>query len=207
MNRTWTVSLILLINVVVFIAWLTPSIEHFRFMERNFTVSWIGLADGRYWTILTSVFSHNMLLHLLVNMFVLQSFGSILERYLGAWTFLKFYLLAGIVGSTTHALLSNFYLGLPEQAALGASGAIAGLVLLFSMLFPREKILLFAIIPMPAIVGAILFIGLDIWGLTAQAKGGGLPIGHGAHLGGAACGIIYYFRALRGRRRHARVYY
>ena len=42
-------------------------------------------------------------------------------------------------------------------------------------------------------VGAILFVGLDVWGVIAQAGGGGLPIGHGAHLGGALAGLIYYF--------------
>jgi membrane associated rhomboid family serine protease len=48
-------------------------------------------------------------------------------------------------------------------------------------------------------VGALAFIGLDVWGLIAQAEGGGLPIGHGAHLGGAFTGILYYFLFLRGR--------
>lgn len=66
-------------------------------------------------------------------------------------------------------------------------------------MFPREKILLFGIIPLPAIVGALAFIGLDIWGVVAQAGGGGLPIGHGAHLGGAITGIIYYLLYLRPR--------
>ncbi len=48
-------------------------------------------------------------------------------------------------------------------------------------------------------VGAFLFIGLDVWGLVAQSGGGGLPIGHGAHLGGAITGIIYYLLFLKPR--------
>ena len=68
---------------------------------------------------------------------------------------------------------------------------------MFALLFPRARILLFGIIPMPALVGALLFVGLDVVGLIAQTEGGGLPIGHGAHLGGAATGVLYYFLVIR----------
>jgi membrane associated rhomboid family serine protease len=132
-------------------------------------------------------------------MLVLQSFGTIMAAVLGTRRFLAFYLVAGMVASFSHAFVSAFIVGNPDIPAVGASGAIAGLVLVFSLMFPREKILLFFIIPLPAMVGALAFIGLDIWGLIAQAEGGGLPIGHGAHLGGAFTGILYYFLFLRGR--------
>lgn len=197
MRRLSLVTLIIFLNVVVFFFWQSSEESKLLFMEDNFSVSWQGLLAGRYWTLLTSVFSHNIFIHILLNMFVLRSFGSLIEEVIGAWRFLKFYLAAGILGSIVHASVSNFYLHTPEQAAVGASGAIAGLVLLFSLMFPREKILLFAIIPVPAMLGALILIGLDLWGLLAQHGGGGLPIGHGAHLGGAAMGILYYFLVLR----------
>ena len=57
---------------------------------------------------------------------------------------------------------------------------------------------------MPAMVGAVLFVGLDIWGVVAQAEGGGLPIGHGAHLGGAIAGLIYFFILRAGMQRRLR---
>lgn len=132
-----------------------------------------------------------MLLHLALNMFVLSSFGPIVELTLGARRFVQFYLMASVVSSLSHALVSNYILSEPSLPALGASGAIAGLILLFSLLFPRQKILLLGFIPVPAILGAVLFVALDLWGLSAQAEGGGLPIGHGAHLGGAFTGLIY----------------
>lgn len=47
-------------------------------------------------------------------------------------------------------------------------------------------------IPIPAIFASALIIGLDVWGLIEQTRGGTLPIGHGAHLGGAFCGLMYY---------------
>ncbi len=198
-RRSILVSAIILINIAVFVLWQQESYE--SFMADNFLVSWTGLREGRYWTLLTSVFSHSSLMHIFINMFVLNSFGSLLEMVLGHWRFLWFYLAAGIFSSLSHAVVSNWLMHVPEMPALGASGAIAGLVLVFSLTFPEEKILLFGLIPLPALWGALAFVGLDLWGLSAQAKGGGLPIGHGAHLGGALAGAVYYFVYLRKRMR------
>lgn len=193
------VPVIIALNVAVYVSWflrldgaLNP-----EFMQQNFTVSWDLVAEGRYWTLLTAVFSHTMIWHIFLNMMVLRSFGTLLEQVLGSWRFLKFYLTAGVCGSLVHILVSKFILNEPEMGAVGASGAISGLVLVFALLFPREKILLFAVIPVPALVGALGLMGLDVWGLVSQAEGGGLPIGHGAHLGGALAGILYYFVTLR----------
>ncbi len=200
--RARFVTLIIIINLIVFGAWATAkSQESLEFMRLNFLVSWLHLQAGLYWTLVTSAFSHNLLWHFLINMFVLQSFGTIVEQVLGSMRFLTFYLLAAVVSSLTHCLVSAFYIGNPSIPALGASGAISGLVLIFSLMFPKEKILIFGLIPIPALFGALAFIGLDLWGLNAQAAGGGLPIGHGAHLGGALTGILYYFVFLRHRLR------
>lgn len=198
-RRVFVVKFIIALNIVVFLLWKTPSEDVFLFMAQNFLVSWDALAQGRIWTLVTSVFSHNLLFHLLINMFVLQSFGRVLEMHFNARSFLKFYLLAGIIASLSHALVSAWILGRPDLPALGASGAVAGVMMLFSLMYPRERILIFAIIPVPALWGAFAFVALDIWGLVAQSSGGGLPIGHGAHLGGAFTGAVYYFLVRRRR--------
>lgn len=193
------VYFLIILNFAVYAAWLIlghNGVESY-FMTQNFLVSWQALLEGRFWTLVTSAFSHNLFWHFLMNIFVLRSFGPVLARVLGAFRFLKFYILAAIISSLSHALVSAFILGDPGLPALGASGAISGLILLFSMIFPKERIYLFGILPLPAIVGALLFIGLDIWGLVSQAEGGGLPIGHGSHLGGAFTGIFYYFFIIR----------
>lgn len=166
-------------------------------MPEHFLVSFQALSEGRYWTLLTSVYSHNMMLHFFLNMYVLFSFGSFLERFLGHFKFALFYLIAGIVGSLSHALTSWYFLGEADLPALGASGAIAGIILIFSLCFPKEKILLLGIIPLPAIFGAFLFVGLDLWGLYEQSTGSGLPIGHGAHLGGSFTGLFIYLFYIR----------
>lgn len=188
------IRIIVLINFIVFLAWtLSPTLNFFPSMMENFTVSWLGLRDGKYWTLLTSVFSHSAFLHLFINMYVLYGFGMALKSLLGRSQFLLFYLLAGVTGSFMHAVLSLLYTNSPTQPALGASGAIAGIILFFSLSFPREKLLLLGFIPISARWAAILLVFLDLWGLSAQSQGGGLPIGHGAHLGGAVIGVVYYF--------------
>ena len=200
MRSARLVPVLIAINIFVYLMWHQPGYFSEAWMSDHFLVSWGLLQEGHWWTLLGSVFSQNILVHLLVNMMVLSSFGSILETALGSRRFLVFYLLAGIFSSLTHSLVSMFLLNEPDLPALGASGAIAGVILVFSLMFPREKLLLFWVIPMPALVGAFIFVGLDLWGLLAQAHGGGLPIGHGAHLGGAFFGLLYYFFYLRPRR-------
>jgi len=189
----------LFINLLVYLSWMSQDFSNIEqsWMFHHFLVSWEALAQGRVWTLLTAVFSHNSFFHFFFNMFVLHNFGPIIERVLGAKSYLTFYLTAGIISSLSHAIVSAFMLHQPELPALGASGAISGLILVFSLLFPRQILLLFGIIPVRALIGALLFIGLDIWGLIMQTEGGGLPIGHGAHLGGAFFGIYYYYKYLK----------
>lgn len=189
------VLVFLTINTGVFVMWLV--LGQSPFMTDNFLVSWDALAAGRTWTLVTSEFSHILLLHFILNMYVLASFGPIVEHTIGSGRFLGFYLIASIVASLAHAGVSAFVIGRPELSALGASGAISGVILLFSFMYPRARILLFGLIPMPALFGALAFVGLDVLGLIWQAEGGGLPIGHGAHLGGAATGMLYYLLVIR----------
>ncbi|MCB0391909.1 MAG: rhomboid family intramembrane serine protease [Bdellovibrionales bacterium] len=196
-RKPLVIPIIILINILVFLMWIFNPFSP-DFMERHFLVSWQAIEAGRYWVFVTAAFSHNLFFHLFLNMFVLNSFGSFMEMFIGRRRIFLFYMIAGIMGNVAHAFTSNFFLNKPELAALGASGAVAGVILLFSLLFPKEKILIFGIIPVPALFGALAFVGLDLYGLYTQTLGGGLPIGHGAHLGGAFTGIIYYF-VLRSR--------
>ena len=200
-RRTPAVSVIIGLNVLVFLAWqattLMPNLQHF--MVANFLVSTTHLQHGYLWTLITAAFSHAELWHFAVNMFVLWSFGTVLERLWGTRVFLAFYLIAAVVSSISHCGVSSLIMGSNDILALGASGAVSGLLLAYAFFFPRHKILLFGIIPIPALAGVLAFVGLDLWGLVAQTQGGGLPIGHGAHLGGAFAGAVMYFAYLRAR--------
>ncbi len=191
------VPALIAINIAVFLGWqFWGSLYRGNFFVEQFLVSSEHLKMGRFWTLITSAFSHNMLWHLVFNMMVLHSFGSFLERFLGKKRFLIFYLCAAAFSSLTHCLATAFILN-NDTPALGASGALAGLLLLFALIFPKHKILLFGIIPIPAIIAAVILIGFDIFGLIAQEHGEWLPIGHGAHLGGSLFGALYYVFYLR----------
>lgn len=207
LSRPRFVSFLIFVNILIFLLWLAAALGfsnstfNEQFMEQNFLVSWNGLVEGRYWTLLTSTFSHTLFLHIFLNMFVLQSFGPVVQSVLGLRRFATFYITAAIISSFSHAAVSAFVVGKPGLPALGASGAVSGVILLFSLMFPTQKILMFGFIPVPAVIGGLIFIGLDLWGLWAQAEGGGFPIGHGAHLGGALTGILYFLVLLRQVRR------
>lgn len=190
-----------MLNIIVFGLWSIADGELFEFMVSNFLVSTMHLEFGKYWTLITSVFSHNLFFHLLINMFAFYGFGMALEAILGPKRFLLFYLCAGILGSVGHCFVSSYFLEDPTIPALGASGAVSGVILLFSLMFPREKILILGILPIPAIFGALLFVAFDIWGVIDQTRGGTLPIGHGAHLGGALFGLLYYFLYVKRKMR------
>jgi len=197
--RTPAVSVIIGLNVLVFLGWqasyFVPDLQ--PIMMGNFLVSTSHFVHGYVWTLVTAAFSHNEIWHLAINMFVLWSFGTVLERLWRTRVFVIFYLVAAVVASISHCVVSSILIGNGNIPALGASGAVSGLLLAYALYFPRHKILLFGVIPVPALAGVLAFVGIDLWGLMAQSRGGGLPIGHGAHLGGALAGALMYYFYLR----------
>jgi membrane associated rhomboid family serine protease len=152
------------------------------------------------WTLLTYMFVHANLMHLLMNMLGLFFFGPRLEARLGGRAFLGLYVVSGLGG----ALLSVFsaMLGLfpPGVPIVGASGAVFGVLLAFAMFWPHEPIYLWAVIPVPA---RLLVIILAVFSLYAARTGVANDIAHYAHLGGFVGG--YVFLRLRGGRERRRV--
>jgi membrane associated rhomboid family serine protease len=204
-SRITVVNVILALNVAIFLVWMSGVVP-VAFMTEHFVVSWDHLAAGRVWVLLTALFSHVMGVHLVINMVVLLSFGAPLERAMGSGRFLLFYLAAGVAGCLAQAGTLQFLMGTPGQAACGASAALVAILMLFALAFPKEQVLLFFVIPLPAIGAALAFVTLDVFGLIYQMEGGGLPIGHGAHLGGAVIGIAYFLaRGAEVRERESRL--
>ena len=195
------VPAVIAVNVVVWLVWQAArgSEALAVTMVGNFQVSWLHLVHGRPWTLLTSVFSHIDPVHLLINMVVLYSFGAMLERLLRWQRFLVFYLVAGVFASLCHALTSAALLGEPGVRALGASGAVSGMLMVTGLLFPEQRIYIFGVLPVPGLVAVLAFVGIDLLGLIGQSRGLGSSIGHGAHLGGALFGALYYAFYLRHR--------
>lgn len=180
-------------NVVVYFLWYLFLLIDPSFMVQNFLVSWSGLLEGRFWTIITSVFSHNAFFHIFINMYFFYGFGKAIETSIGSKKFLTLYLFSGILGSLAHCFVSALILHEPELEALGASGAISGVLVFFALKYPDERVYLLGLIPLPAFSAIFFFIALDVVGFISQAQGSQIPIGYGAHLGGALGGFLYYF--------------
>ncbi len=153
----------------------------------------------RPWTILTYMFAHSVgsFSHILFNMLGLLIFGPRVEARLGSGHFLRLYLAAGITG----ALLSVFT---PYAAIIGASGAVFGVQLAFARFWPREKLLIWGVLPVEA---RTLVIVMTVLSLSFGVRGGG-NVAHFAHLGGYLGAWIYLVLAERyspARRWRARV--
>ena len=120
------------------------------------------------WRMLTALFLHANVLHILFNMYALFIFGPILEHGLGRWRFVALYLLSGLGGSVAVLFLA------PGIAVLGASGAIFGL---FSAFFVIQRHMGGNSMQMLIVIGLNLAIGFIIPQVAWQAHVGGLVIG------------------------------
>ncbi len=129
---------------------------------RYFHPSWaseVGLNPLDVTPFLTNTFLHGGFLHIIVNMWTLYIFGPALEERLGSARFLALYLGSGVIASLAHAIF-NLSSALP---ALGASGAIAGVIAAYALSFPHAWIrvlVLIVIIPIFFWVPALVFAGL-----------------------------------------------
>src|SRR6266436_9172576 len=111
--------------------------------------------EGSFMPLVTSIFLHSGFLHLAGNMLFLWIFGDNVEDFFGHFTYFFFYLACGIGAGLLH-IIFNFHSNIP---ALGASGAISGVMGAYMLLYPRARILtLVFIFPLP--IPAVVFLGL-----------------------------------------------
>ena len=145
--------------------------------------------------LVTHMFAHGGIMHILFNMYALWMFGSVLERTWGPKRFLIFYLICGLAAGIAQTLLvhdsgvidASGILRFP--GAVGASGAIMGLLGAFGYLFPNTQ---FFIIPIPFPIKAKYLVAIvaaiDLFG--GFHPGGADNIAHFAHLGGLVMGLL-----------------
>jgi len=142
----------------------------------------------RPWTIVSSLFVHGSLWHVLANMFTLYFFGNYLTLLEGEGRFLMVYFLGGLIGNALYLLLAD-----PLVTGIGASGAVFAVGGTLAVIRPKTKVIVF---PIPA--------PIPLWGAVV---GGGLIISlfphvaWQAHLGGLLLGVGsgYYFKRKSGR--------
>jgi membrane associated rhomboid family serine protease len=183
MNAPITLFLVAITCLVSWQAWERP-----RLFDR--LILWPPAIDRRreYDRLVSYGFIHADGVHLVVNMVTLYSFGGLMElfftRSIGMVGFLGFYLTA-IVASILPTYLRHRHDG--SYRSLGASGAVSAVLFSSVLLDPWAGILLFFIVPLPAMVFAVLYVAYSMW----MDKKGGDNINHSAHLWGAAYGVVF----------------
>lgn len=187
------VLIVIFVNVLVFIATSLKDdlINHLRLLPSDFT--------SEPWTMVTSLFVHADLFHILGNMVTLYFFGTYLTMLVGERKFLAIYFLGGLLGNVFYILYALYApWGNPYIGVIGASGAVFAIGGALAVLRPNLKVLLFFIIPMPlwvAVIGGFLLLTL----ISA-----GLNIAWEAHLGGLVLGLVAGFLFRNNRRERDR---
>ena len=180
------------LNVLVFLVELSGGdafIEQWSVVPRRL----IANPAGDFPTIFTSMFMHAGWVHLLGNMLYLWIFGDNVEDVFGHAKYLIFYLLCGVAATFAQLVFSTT----SNVPNLGASGAIAGVLAAYIVMFPREQVKVLmgrGVIPMPALVVIGLWIVLQfvsgIGSITQAAQGG---VAYMAHIGGFIAGLVLTF--------------
>ncbi len=142
------------------------------------------------WTLITSVFLHADIDHLFFNMFALFIFGLYLESRVKEEQFLLIFFLAGILGNLAYLLVSPSSI-IP---AVGASGAIYGVMGTLAVLYPGLVVYFFGIAPMPMIFAAAIWGLMEFTGMFVPSN-----ISHEAHLAGLIIGMLYGLYVKRER--------
>ena len=201
---TWA---LIFVNSIVFLFELTLSPADLEALFHVFGIvparyshpDWaaaIGFPDN-YWPFLTSMFLHGGFMHVIGNMWTLWIFGDNVEERMGRGRFLAFYLLTGLVAGLTH-YFTNLDSTLPT---VGASGAIAGVLGAYFVLFPHSRIIVLVpifIFPFFFEVPAVLYLFFwflsqlfagTIAGLSSKDVGG---VAVWAHAGGFLAGVVLH---------------
>jgi len=154
------------------------------FEKYSFSVSAI-LQDREYHRVITSMFLHINWVHLLFNMFALYSFGAPIESRFGVKIMLVIILYSAVAGSLLALAVNRKK---PGYKAVGASGAVCGVIFASIFLLPGGSVIVFPVpVPVPAWLYGVLFMVISLYGIGR----GGSNIGHEAHLGGALAGIAW----------------
>lgn len=159
-----------------------------------------------YLTLITSMFMHGSIGHLLGNMLFLWIFGDNVEDDLGPGRYLLFYLVCGVLASLAHVVSTFVFDGNPYIPSLGASGAISGVLGGYMLFHPRRRV--------RVILGRMLtevpaFVAIGMWfvfqliasfGMLGGMEGGG--VAYGAHIGGFIAGLALVKIFAISRTRH-----
>ncbi len=178
------------INVAAFILFTILIYVNENYLKFIAVQPFSVIYQGYIWTLLTSMFMHGGIFHLFANMLTLFFTGVLLEKILGEKRFIYFYLASGLFAGILFVLSGLILKSEMMQFAVGASGAIFGLLGLLMILTPDLPVYIM-FIPIPVKMRyAVPGILVVLWLLSAAAN---IPIGNIAHLGGFLFGLGYGF--------------
>jgi membrane associated rhomboid family serine protease len=190
--------ILIAITVLIFLVQIIVDYATKGFFTRTFGLMPSDIFHGEnIWSIITSMFLHGGIWHLIMNMLSLMFMGSFLERLIGKKRFLLIYFVSGVVASIFFVVLAGFFgstsmgarlFGSPDALAVGASGAIFGLAATLMILTPKVKVYIF---PIPKSLPLWLGVLLNLFALWIISSSIGLPIGNSAHFGGFICGLAF----------------
>lgn len=164
-------------------------------LSSNGVQNLVGLVPGTFVSLFTAIFLHGGWLHLLGNMLYLWVFGDNVEERLGSWRYLVIYLLMGAGGNLAH-ILFNPHSTVP---VIGASGAIAGVLGIYFLVFPRARVLtllplgfFITFVHVPAVLFLALWFLLQLFNaLMAQNMAlEAQQVAWWAHVGGFLMGMV-----------------
>lgn len=178
---TPAVKYLLIANGVAFVLEkiFAPYVDYWLTLQVTAVLPW----SFQVWRVFTYMFLHADFWHLFWNMFALYMFGCAIEQQWGSRSFYRYYFLCGLGG----ALFAFIPYG-PIWGAtiLGASGAIYGILLAFAVMFPRQQILVFLVIPIEARFLVAIFGVISFVSAVTGAQG----VAHAVHLGGLVTGFV-----------------
>lgn len=179
---------IIFVNLLLFVVFTLLIYSNNSYMD-YIAIKPSNIFHGNYlWTFITSMFMHGGVFHLLANMFSLFFIGNLVQKIIGQKRYLWFYLISGLVAGLVFVLFSFIFQNDLNTYAVGASGALFGLVGFLVVITPNLPVYVM-FIPIPikmkyAGPGILLL----LWLISITAN---IGIGNTAHLGGLIVGLIY----------------
>jgi len=157
--------------------------KDFEFFEKyKFNIA--GIRRGEQIRMLTSGFLHGDFNHLLFNMLTLYFFAGVVIAYVGVSRFVIIYLASLLLGSLVSY---HFHRDEYHYSAVGASGAVMGILYAAILFIPDQNLYLFFAIPIPAWIFGVAYLLYSIYGMKKKLGN----IGHDAHIGGAIAGYLF----------------
>lgn len=175
--------------ITLFLTIITIIFSFQGFQNKRFFDTYAFNVDGilkykEYYRMISSGFLHGSWFHLIFNLYTFFSFGESLESVVGSTNFLFVYLIS-LIGGNILALIIHRFEG--AYTAIGASGAVCGIIFASIAIFPEMQIGMFLIpLSISSWMYGLLFVLITIYGIKSRRSN----IGHEAHLGGALIGML-----------------